>query len=64
MQKIIKIKPILLLVGAILYAILLIRKNEKPNIEMEKNFGINLIYFIIMLVLSAITYIKKMSEVK
>lgn len=64
MQKIIKIKPILLLVGAILYAILLIRKNEKPDIEMEKNFGINLIYFIIMLVLSAITYIKKMSEVK
>ena len=55
---------ILLLVGAILYAILLIRKNEKPDIEMEKIFGINLIYFIIMLILSAITYIKKMSEVE
>lgn len=53
-----------LLLGTILYVVILIQKNENPKVEMERIFGVNVFYFITMLILSANNYIKEIWRTK
>lgn len=53
-----------LLLGTILYVVMLIQKNENSEVQMKKIFEINIIYFVIMLILSANNYIKEIWRAK
>ena len=55
---------VLLILGAIIYTIVVLQKNNNPEMEMGRVFWINLIYFIIMFLLSANKYIKQIREVR
>lgn len=55
---------VLLILGAIIYTVVVMQKNDNPKMDMSRVFWINLIYFFIMFALSAHKYIKEMSEVR
>lgn len=60
----VKLNILFLLLGTILYVVMLIQKNENSEVEMKKIFEINIIYFVIMLILSANNYIKEIWRAK
>lgn len=55
---------VLLILGAIIYAIVVKQKKDTPEMGMDRVFWTNLIYFIIMFLLSANKYLKEIWEVR
>lgn len=55
---------VLLILGAIIYTIVVKQKSENPEMDMHRVFIVNLVYFFIMLLLSASKYIKEIREVR
>lgn len=58
------INLILLLLGAIIYTVVVLQKDENPDMEMGTVFWINLIYIVLMFILSANKYICEIWEVR
>lgn len=55
---------LLIIIGAFLYTTLMVEKYENSDLNMDKVFGFNLGYFLVMLFVTASKYIRKIQEVR